>query len=140
MCIGSNQNKRACEEMAGHRSERLETWIKKKVFWRDFYCFFGRLCSHWFPYTFENIIGQENNENLAVEGLKLPIFVSSHDLSPSVTEFQLKFWLDPRNVFICQFVKNKMSSKINQNISACLGSIFEDTKSNVVKYEVELSE
>ena len=33
-----------------------------------------------------------------------------------------------------------MSSKINQNISACLGLVFEDIKSNVMKYEVVLSE
>ena len=33
-----------------------------------------------------------------------------------------------------------MSSKINQNISACLGLVFADKKSNVVKYEVVLSE
>ena len=65
--------------------------LKKSCLKRFSLFFFVRLCSHWFPYTFENIIGQENNENLAVEGLKLPIFVSSHDLSPSVTEFQLKF-------------------------------------------------
>ena len=32
-----------------------------------------------------------------------------------------------------------MSPKNNQNISDCLGSIFEDTNLNVVKYEVVLS-
>ena len=68
--------------------------------------------------------------------LELPIFVSSPDVSPPESELQLNFGLDPRNVFICQFVKIKMSPKISEIISACLGSSFEDTKSNEVKYEV----
>ena len=93
--------------------------------------------------SYNNINYSFGNKNLPRKSLKngwkLSIFISSPDVSPSVSEVQLNFGLDPRNVFICQFLKNKMSSKINQNISACLGSIFEDTNLNVVKYEVILS-